>query len=857
MINNFFGFEMGKRALSYFRQGFETSGHNISNADVEGYSRQRVEASSTYPFTDPAMNRPAIPGQIGTGVKVDAIVRLRDQFLDLQYREETTVKGYWDIMTEALDTLETFVNEPNGESVRVGLDEFWSALQEASKFPDSSSARENLISKAGTLGTYLDSLARNYEEYRTNLNDQLALTVEEANTYIDQIAALNVTIREVEGVGGNPNDLYDRRDLLAEKLCSLIDSEVSSPCDMDDGEYKIYLGGRILVQGDKSRHLKLVSVTGNEGFFDVQVEDNTFEHVSDTEVLTASIGQDALEAIHSVAVERLASETTWKIGGGDINGAIGRLPVSDPDASMNIEGTVRLQVGTSGTRATGSQLDNQSGSPVLLSLPGGDDPTEYVFRIASQDLHSLPGNPDEMYVTVEWNSATSDWEISSRCGTSTSAGPIGVGNSLDLNELQDFLQNDSGVGGLMGFNVETSGTVDRLVVRSGDDHLLSFNDMKGDLLSGAVGLSNDSPVVTVEIEDGDSLRTVANKINGAYNNGEGMPDDPSEWLHASIETNGDGDFYLVLESDIVGEGNRINVMGSDKGDSYAARRLGLMSGDSDVYDSEIISTSTDALLMVDNEMYLSSFNDFRQARKLSPEDGYSASTMSDVSKGIVFHLKGTGTSTVRAEHHVTGGEIKSLMEVRDDVILQHLESFDAIAYNLVNEMNAVHYAGHGTGEYSEVTGTAFFSNISTVAGASRNLSVNDLLSQASGLFAAAADDGDGQSKGEGNGDNAIAMAQLKQAKVMAGDSATFNEYYEDFIARLGVESQRSQAMLSNQTALVDQIESQRQSVMGVNIDEEMMNIMQFQQSFNAISRYVTTLDEMLDKVINGMGRVGL
>ncbi len=856
MINSFYGFEMGRRALNYFRQGFDTAGHNISNATTEGYSRQRVEASSTYPFTDPAMNRPAIPGQIGTGVKIDAIVRLRDQFLDLQYREESTVKGYWDITTEALDTLETFVNEPHGESVKVGLDEFWAAVQELSKHPDSSSARENLVSKAGTLGTYLDSLARNYDEYRTNLNDRVSLTVDKANTYIDQIAALNVTIREVEGVGGNPNDLYDRRDLLAEKLCSLVDAEVSAPCDMSDGEYKIYLGGRIIVQGDKTRHLEKIPVPGNQGFFDVQVEDNTFEHVSDTNILTAVVGQHASKAVHAVAVERLANQTTWKTGGGEINGSTGRLPVSDPDASMNIEGTLRLQVGTAGVRATGAQLDNKSGSPVLLNgAPSGDDPSEYVFRIASQDLHSMPGSPNEMYVTAAWDGTA--WQMSSRCGT-TVAGPTSMGGDVTLADLQGYLTGTSGVGHLLNFDIETSGAngIDRLVVTSGDNHLLSFNDMKGNLLSGIVGLKNDSPEVTIEIKDGDSLRTIANKINGVYGSGEGNPDDPSQWLHASVENEG-GDYYLVLESDVLGEANRINVMGSVKGDTYAARRLGLMTGDSDTYSSKIISTSTDALIMVDNERYLSNSNDFRQARKISPLDGYKASTLEDVTEGIVYHLKGVGTASVQVEHHITGGEISALLEARDDVILGHLESFDDIAYSLITEMNAVHYAGHGTGVYSNVTGTAFFNPVGLVGGASRSLAVNPSIRMASGLLAAASDDGEGKSKGEGNGDNAIALAQLKQAKVMAGDSATFNEFYEDFIARLGVESERSQAMLSNQTALVNQVQSQRQEVMGVNIDEEMMNIMQFQQSFNAISRYVTTLDEMLDKIINGMGRVGL
>ncbi|MDD4836498.1 MAG: flagellar hook-associated protein FlgK [Dethiosulfovibrio sp.] len=858
MINSFFGFEMGRRALDYCRRGFETAGHNISNAGTEGYSRQRVEASSTDPFTEPGLNRPALPGQIGTGVKIDAIVRLRDQFLDLQYREESTVKGYWDVMTQSLETLETFVNEPHGESVKVGLDEYWEALQELSKRPDSSSARENAISKASTLATYMDSLARNYEEYRVGLNSQLGLTVKQANTYIDQIAALNVTISEVEGVGANPNDLYDRRDLLAEKLCSLIDAEVGSPCDTTDGEYKIYLGGRTLVQGDKARHLEMIPVQGNKGYYDVQVEDNTFDHVSDLDVLSVVIDQQAPEAVHSVSVERLASETAWSIGGAQINGSIGRLPVSDPDAAMNIEGTLRLQVGTSGVRATGKQLDNQTGSPVLLKTPGGDDPTEYVFRIASQDLKDMPGNPDEMYATLSWDSGTSEWQFSSRCGSVTSSTPPpSIGSEVTLDELQSLLQHETGVGGRLNVMVETSGTVDRLVVRSGDDHLLSFSDMKGNLLSGIVGLKNDSPEVTIEIEDGDSLNTIANKINSSYKNGDGSPSDPSQWLRAQIETDGSGDYYMVLKSDSIGEANRINVMGSYNGDTYAARRLGLMTGDAVDYSTQVITSSTDAMVMVDNDKFLSSFNEFRQGRKIGPSDGYQASEMTDASKGIELQLKSVGNSSIRVEHHVKGGEIKALMEVRDDVILDHMSNFDQMAYDLMLEMNAVHYAGHGTGTYSNVTGTAFFESIGAVKGASRSLEVNGALLSAPGLLGAAAGDGTGKSKGEGNGDNAINMAQLKQAKVMDGDSATFNEFYENFVARLGVQGERAIAMQSNQQSLVDQIQQQRQSVMGVNIDEEMMDIMKFQQSFNAVSRYVTTLDEMLDRIINGMGRVGL
>ena len=116
MLNSFFGLEMGRRAMDYFRRGMETAGHNISNADVEGFSRQRVEASTTSPFTDPSLARPNIPGQIGTGVQVDAIIRLRDAFLDIQYREETTVLGYWEQIQNARGGLRQRTRGGRGES---------------------------------------------------------------------------------------------------------------------------------------------------------------------------------------------------------------------------------------------------------------------------------------------------------------------------------------------------------------------------------------------------------------------------------------------------------------------------------------------------------------------------------------------------------------------------------------------------------------------------------------------------------------------------------------------------------------------------------------------------------------------
>ena len=81
-------------------------------------------------------------------------------------------------------------------------------------------------------------------------------------------------------------------------------------------------------------------------------------------------------------------------------------------------------------------------------------------------------------------------------------------------------------------------------------------------------------------------------------------------------------------------------------------------------------------------------------------------------------------------------------------------------------------------------------------------------------------------------------------------------HYASFVASLGSRSRQAAVMNENQSTLLSQISQQRSSISGVNVDEEMMDLIKFQQSYKAVSRYVTVLDELLDKVINGMGIVG-
>ncbi|NLM71035.1 MAG: flagellar hook-associated protein FlgK [Synergistaceae bacterium] len=834
MLNSFFGLEMGRRALDYFRRGMETAGHNISNADVEGFSRQRVEASTTRPFTEPGLNRPAIPGQIGTGVQIDAIVRLRDAFLDIQFREENTVKGYWEQIDRAMDALQVYVNEPAGKGFKTSLDEYWGVLQELHKRPDSSSVREEIVEKTKNLTVYLDQLVMNYDEYRTAMNREVKLMVQEVNTIIEQIAALNRTIAQVQAAHGNPNDLMDRRDLLVEKLAKFIDIDVNPPCLEGDGEFKIDLHGKLLVQGEQTRHLVLVDVPGNRGFYDVQVEDNLFDVVSNTDVLHATVEQGAPEAIHTVHVKRLATENNWSLGLGETH-CPDRVKPETKTEALNLSGAFRLQIGSQGTRVSSSIFTaDPPGNGIVLE--GGKPGDEYIFRVSAHDVERL--------INVSWNQADNRWDIS----VDGALSGFSTGEDLALKDLHKAL------GGFAPNVVVSINSGENQVGLAGiDDDLLSIVDIKGDLAS-VLGIANDAPIITIEVTEEDSLETIRNKINSAYTT-SGDLNRPEDWLHASIELDRATDtYYLVLESNASGEAHRINVMGDRAGNLQIAKRLGFLNGADD--SSSFLAVSRDAAFTFDGKLYLSESNAFRNARPVPVKNDYSATTMEEVSEGIRLDLKGTGQASITVRHHVKGGAIKGILEARDDVVLNFLDVFDEIAFTLASEMNALHYAGHGMGENSHSTGVAFFTPISGLYGASRSLSIARAIDEDRSLIAAASGDGHGYTMGEGDGSNALRMAQLKQSKVLQSRSSDFNTFYEAFIASLGSQAQRAETMLKNQNTLVTQIDNQRQSIMGVNVDEEMMDIIKFQQAFNAISRYITTIDEMLDRIINGMGIVG-
>ena len=218
MSSTFMGLETSKRGLTTQQTALYTVGHNISNANTDGYSRQRVNMEATNGFPGVGMNAPKVPGYLGTGVQAGSITRIRDQFIDNQYRQETTKLGYWSAKSDAVSQMEDVLSEPSEYGLNKAFDNFYASLQDLSTKPESAATRSVVAQRGEHLADSFNYISTQLTQIQTNLKNEISAESGKVNSIIQQIAALNQQIGNVEPNGYLPNDLYDARDSLLDQL---------------------------------------------------------------------------------------------------------------------------------------------------------------------------------------------------------------------------------------------------------------------------------------------------------------------------------------------------------------------------------------------------------------------------------------------------------------------------------------------------------------------------------------------------------------------------------------------------------------------------------------------------------------
>lgn len=241
------GINAAVRGMTAAQTALNTMGHNVANANTEGYSRQRVNVSAASPLPTPGFNTPVRIASIGAGTQVNGINRLRDEYLDLQIRRENATLGANEAFAQHVKLIEDIFHEPSETGLSAVMDEFFNAWHTLTSNPEAPGVRAVVRDQAATLANALNDASYRLNTQRKEIDSQIRNAVTDINLFASQIAQLNVQIAEVQVAGGAANQLQDQRDLLLEKMSKLINVQT---VNHEDGKTWVYLHGRALVAGN-------------------------------------------------------------------------------------------------------------------------------------------------------------------------------------------------------------------------------------------------------------------------------------------------------------------------------------------------------------------------------------------------------------------------------------------------------------------------------------------------------------------------------------------------------------------------------------------------------------------------------
>jgi flagellar hook-associated protein 1 FlgK len=230
-IPSFTGLQTALSGLEAAQAAINTTGENISNANTAGYTRQTVQTAATAPLNIPALTQQGGGTQLGTGVSVTDIARIRNQFLDVQYRAQNSATSNANTNADELGQVQTAINEPSSSGLQSVMSKFWSAWSGLANAPTNPAAQQAVVDAGQTLAATFNAVSSQMQTVQSQAAQQYA-TLTGANGQVaqdaQQIATLNAQIAQATSAGISPNTLLDQRDKALDDLSGLAQISVST-----------------------------------------------------------------------------------------------------------------------------------------------------------------------------------------------------------------------------------------------------------------------------------------------------------------------------------------------------------------------------------------------------------------------------------------------------------------------------------------------------------------------------------------------------------------------------------------------------------------------------------------------------
>lgn len=268
---------VGYSALSAAQVGISTTGHNIANAETEGYTRQRVVQTAATPIA-------LAPGNVGNGVQIDDIKRIFDNFVFDRYSAVSGDKEYSDFEKQTLEQLSTFFPEIDGVGIKAEMATYYDMWQTFADNPEIDSIKIALAQQTQTLSQHISQNVELVENLQSQMNEQLVVNVNQVNELAEQLAGLNIEIEISENTSGHSaNDLRDKRNVLERNLSRLVGADVTnsvltadinihSNSNTTGGSYTLSINGFNIVDGSSFHPLHITNKDNPSGFYEVSYE---------------------------------------------------------------------------------------------------------------------------------------------------------------------------------------------------------------------------------------------------------------------------------------------------------------------------------------------------------------------------------------------------------------------------------------------------------------------------------------------------------------------------------------------------------------------------------------------------------
>jgi flagellar hook-associated protein 1 FlgK len=449
-------FHTGLSGLNAAQAALVTTGHNTANVNTPGYSRQAAQLASNGGIYSPSV------GFFGSGVKVGDVTRSYDHYLASQLNQAQSLNQSLTTYYTQISQIDNLLADQKA-GLAPQLQSLFTNIQAVANTPADPAARQQLISSAQATANQFRSMDQYLTGLNGSVNDQIAGSVEQINTYAEQIASLNKQVAMLSNATGGqaPNDLLDQRDQLVNELGQLVGTRLVV---QDGGQYNIFIGnGQTLVLGDRATRLAAVASSGdptrsvvavvNAAGNAVQLQDGMLGGGGSLGGLLQFRSETLAPAQNSLGRMAIALADTFNAQqnlGIDLNGVLGSdffsqaspgvlsnskntgnlvLTPSFSDSSQLTTSDYRLDV-SAGPAYTLTRLSDNQTLPLTAGFPGAAPADTTTFDGVTLTLASGAGAPGDSFLIQPTRTGARDLSVLvSDPARIAAASPVVTGNT--------------------------------------------------------------------------------------------------------------------------------------------------------------------------------------------------------------------------------------------------------------------------------------------------------------------------------------------------------------------------------------------------------------------------------------------